>query len=201
MENYLDFSASGDFPEDIREYFLKFNRMDTYNHTLEVIEELFHIEKCYGHVEPGSITGCYCHDLGRVVRNGDILKFCSDHNIMILEEERALPEVLHPKISRFIAGGVFGIKDEVILDAIRYHSTSRRNPSMTEIEVLLADKMSWKEEGYREFAMNVKERLKVSKEHAMIYYLKDLYDNRDKLKVYHPDAKEAFDYFAEIISF
>ncbi|MFZ5967081.1 MAG: HD domain-containing protein [Bacillota bacterium] len=198
MENYFDFQRTDEIREDIQKYFLKYGRQDTYEHTLDVIEELNNIEKLFGYIEPGSKTACYCHDLGRVVKNSEIIGFCMQNDININDEEKQLPSILHQKISCFIAERVFVIKDTAILDAIRYHTTSRRNPSKTEIEVFLADKMSWKEDGYKELAKGVKDALKHSKEKAMLYYLSDLENNKENLKLYHSDSREAFEYFWKI---
>lgn len=84
---------------------------------------MFEIKRLFGAVELGSETACYCHDLGRVVKDNEIIKFCSENNILVSEEERELPSILHQKISCFIAETVFNISDVTILDAIKYHTT------------------------------------------------------------------------------
>lgn len=197
MEHYLDFLTTGDLEKDTKEYFLKYGKIDTYQHTLDVINELNYIEKQFGHVESGSSVACYCHDLGRVVKSEEIIDFCIENNIEVSNEERRLPGILHQKISCLLAEKVFGINNKMILNAIRYHTTSRKNPSIIEIEVFLSDKMSWNDEGYRELAKAVKEALKHSKEGAMFYYLRNMYENREKLRVYHIDSIEAFEFFKE----
>lgn len=197
MKNYFDFLATGDLTKDIKKYFFKYGKHDTYEHTLDVVNELYGIEKQFGHIESGSLSACYCHDLGRVVEKDEIIDFCIEHNIEVLDEERQLPSILHQKISYLIAEKVFNIKDKTVLTAIKYHTTSRKNPSMTEIEVFLADKLSWKESEYKKLAQEMKEVLKSSKESAMFYYLRDLYNNREKLRLYHLYSKEAFEFFNE----
>ena len=66
---------------------------------------------------------------------------------------------------------------------------------MTEMEVFLADKMSWKEDDYKEITQKIKEISVQSKEKAIYYYLWDLNSKKKMLKVYHSDSKEAFEYF------
>lgn len=145
MKNYFDFLATGDLIKDIKGYFFKYGKHDTYEHTLDVVNELYSMEKQFGRIEPGSLMACYCHDLGRVVGNDEIVDFCIEHNI----------------------------------------------------EVFLADKLSWKEFEYKKLIQEMKEMMKLSKESAIFCYLSDLYNNREKLKVYHLDTKEAFEYFNE----
>lgn len=108
-----------------------------------------------------------------------------------------MPSILHQKISRFIAENVFGIKNENILNAIRYHTTLRREPSNMEMEVLLADKLSWKEEGYEELIKGIREAVEHSKEKAIFFYLTDLELNKESLPLYHRDSKEAYEYFRQ----
>lgn len=197
--NYLDYQITGDLIGDIKGYFSKFNSEDVYRHTMDVVNELLYIKKLYGSIEEGSLIACYCHDLGRVVRNDEILDFCIEHGIVIDDEEQKLPTILHQKVSCFIAESVFKIKDKSVLDAIRYHTTSRKYPSKTEIEVFLSDKMSWNEVGYIETANKIKDILVESKEKAVYYYLSGLNDKKNSLYLYHTDSKEAYEYFKQNI--
>lgn len=198
MTNYLDFQLTSNLKKDVEDYFIKHGKSDTFEHTLDVIEELHNIKRQFRGIESGSEIACYCHDLGRVVKNDDIIGFCIENDIEITDEEKTLPSILHQKMSCFIAEKVFGIKDSLILDAIRYHTTSRRKPSMIETEVFIADKMSWKEDGYRELADGIREALKLSKERAMLYYLSHMENNKENMKLYHLDSQEAFQYFNEM---
>lgn len=199
MEKYLNFEITGDFKKDIKSYFLMHDELDKYEHTLDVVKELYNIEKQLGSIEPGSEIACYCHDLGRVVNNDEILEFCIENNIEITDEEKQMPSILHQKISKVIAKSVFGIEDKDILNAIRYHTTSRKQPSKMEIEVLLADKLSWKEEGYEKLVNDIKEALNHSREKAISYYLSDLELNKENLTLYHKDSKDAYEYFKQEI--
>lgn len=200
MEKYLNFKTTGNLEKDIEAYFLRYDRLDTYEHTLDVVRELYNIKKQFGFIEEGSDIACYCHDLGKVVDKDEIIEFCIQNNIEITDEERQMPSILHQKISRFIAERVFEIKDENILNAIRYHTTLRRESSNMEMEVLLADKLSWEEEGYEEFVKGIREAMKYSKEKAMFFYLADLEQNKENLLLYHRDSKEAYKYFRQKIN-
>ncbi|MBB6217050.1 putative HD superfamily hydrolase involved in NAD metabolism [Anaerosolibacter carboniphilus] len=195
MKNYLDFQITMNLQKDVEGYFLLHGRQDTYEHTLDVVETLYNIEQQFGSIEPGSKIACYCHDLGRVVKNDEMIRFCIQHDIDISDEEKLLPSILHQKISCYLAEKVFGIKDILILNAIKYHTTSRKSPSVIEMEVFLADKMSWKENEYKELVSDLKEALTHSKENAMLYYLSTLENNKEKMRLYHSDSREAFLYF------
>ena len=72
---------------------------------------------------------------------------------------------------------------------------------MMEKEVFLADKMSWKEDPYKQLANNIREALKYSKENAILYYLSNLNSNSENLKLYHSDSKEAYEFFRLLTSY
>jgi HD superfamily phosphohydrolase YqeK len=199
MEKYLSFQVTGDFKKDIKAYFMLHDMLDIYEHTIDVVRELHNMEQQFGFLEQGSEIACYCHDLGRVVKKDEIIKFCMENNINITDEEKQVPSILHQKISKFIAENLFEIKDNDALNAIRYHTTSRRQPSKTEIEVFLADKLSWKDEECEEIVSKIKEAIKHSKEKAMLCYLNDLELRKEELRLYHKDSKEAYEYFNQLI--
>lgn len=197
MEKYLKFKTTNNFEKDIETYFLSHDRLDTYEHTIDVVNELYNIIEQFGFVEDGSEIACYCHDLGRVVDEEEMVEFCTKNNIEVAYEEKQHPSILHQKISKFIAENVFEIRDDNILNAIRYHSTSRPQSSRIEMEVLLADKLSWKEDSYERFVNELREAIKESKEKAILYYLTYLELNKEELFLYHSDSKEAYRYYSQ----
>lgn len=197
MEKYLNFKATNNFRKDIETYFIIHDRLDAHEHTLAVVKELYNIKKQFGFVEEGSETACYCHDLGKVVVEEEMVPFCINNNIEVLDEEKQNPSILHQKISEFIAKNVFGIRDDNILNAIRYHTTSRPQSSEMEMEVLLADKLSWRDDSYVEIANELREAIKHSKENALLHYLTYLELNKEKLPLYHKHSKEAYKFYCQ----
>lgn len=197
MKKYLDFKTTNNFKKDIEIYFSIHNKLDAYEHTLEVVKELGNIKRQFGFVEHGSEIACYCHDLGKVVGEEEMVEFCIENNIEVTDEELQYPSILHQKISKFIAKNIFGIQDDNILNAIRYHTTSRPQSSNIEMEVLLSDKLSWREDSYEEVANELREAIKQSKEKAILHYLKYLELNKEKFILYHHDSKEAYRYYSK----
>ncbi len=59
--------------------------------------------------------------------------------------------------------------------------------------------MSWKEAGYRELAIKIKDALNSSKEAAILYYLENLNSGKDNVPFYHPDSQEAYEYFKKLV--
>ncbi|MDZ7672065.1 MAG: bis(5'-nucleosyl)-tetraphosphatase (symmetrical) YqeK [Halanaerobiales bacterium] len=79
------------------------------------------------------------HDYARNYSNEKLIDIVNKNNIEVDEWEREIPELLHSPVAAFIADDEFGIKDNEIIDAIRYHTIGR--PKMSKIEkiIFLAD--------------------------------------------------------------
>lgn len=79
------------------------------------------------------------HDCAKCLSHEEQIKGCIDNNIPLTEEELASPQVIHAKYGSFLANSLYGIDDEDILNAIRYHTTGRALMSMLEKIVYVAD--------------------------------------------------------------
>lgn len=189
---YLNFATTNNIEEDVKNYFIEHNRLDTWNHTLDVL-------KCLKHFEHGEkeYMGCLLHDLGRVVIKDDIVPFCKKFKIPHVEEV-SVPGLLHQKISEYIAKEVFKVYDHEILNAIRYHTSSRHNPSLVEQKVFLSDKLSWTEKSYQAMIKKVTFALNTSIDYGMYTYLKDQHDHQEKMQVYLKDSLAAYEFFKNI---
>lgn len=79
------------------------------------------------------------HDCAKELPEKKMIKICRNHGEKISKMEFEQPFLLHGKAGACIAKDKFGIEDEVILNAIRYHTTGR--PAMTLLEkiVFVAD--------------------------------------------------------------
>jgi predicted HD superfamily hydrolase involved in NAD metabolism len=93
----------------------------------------------YGvNIYEASVAGIL-HDCAKYLSDEEILAKCQKHGIAITEEECNQPQLLHGKLGAHFAKAKYGIEDENILDAIRYHTTG--TPNMTTIQkiIFLAD--------------------------------------------------------------
>lgn len=79
------------------------------------------------------------HDCAKELPEKKMIKICRNHGEKISKMEFEQPFLLHGKAGACIAKDKFGIEDDVILNAIRYHTTGR--PAMTLLEkiVFVAD--------------------------------------------------------------
>ena len=79
------------------------------------------------------------HDCAKRYKNDILIEKCRQHGVELTEDELLAPVVIHAKYGAWMAKHKYGIQDEEILSAIRFHTTGC--PDMTTLEkiVWLAD--------------------------------------------------------------
>lgn len=98
------------------------------------------------------------HDCAKCFSNEKLLEIIKD-NLEVEEAEMLNYKTLHAPVSAYYAKKVFGVTDEEILSAIRWHTLGQIN--MTEFEkiIFLADKIepNTRDQSYREEILNILE--------------------------------------------
>ncbi len=75
------------------------------------------------------------HDCGKYMKDDEFIKYCDEHDIEISDVERANPALLHSKVGAYMAAKEYGITDQDIASAIRWHTTG--HPGMTTLEAIV----------------------------------------------------------------
>ena len=70
---------------------------------------------------------------------GKMLKICEKAGLELSEIEKGSGSLLHSKAGAELAQSKYGVKDEDILNAIRYHTTGRPGMSLLEKIIFTAD--------------------------------------------------------------
>ena len=112
-----------------------------YRHTIGVQYTCISLAMRYGVDMQKAFTAGLLHDCAKCYSDEQLIEICESNNIEITQAERLSPYLLHAKAGAFFAGTKYGIDDEDICNAIRYHSTG--HPGMTPLEeiVFIADYM------------------------------------------------------------
>lgn len=79
------------------------------------------------------------HDCAKELPEKKLIKICRDHGEKISKMEFRQPFLLHGKAGACLARDKFGVEDEELLDAIRYHTTGRPEMTLLEKIVFVAD--------------------------------------------------------------
>ena len=149
-------------------------------------------------IEQAMLAGLL-HDCAKCIPNKKKLKMCSEHNIPVSDFERSHPFLLHSRLGAYIAHEKYGIDDQEILSAINYNTTGRREMSLLEKIIYIADYI----EPMRYKASRLPEIRKLAFEdldECMYEILKDTleYLEEDSADDIEPTSKEAYIYYKEL---
>ncbi len=86
-------------------------------------------------------AACWGHDLYRAHEPGKLLALADELGLPISAVQRAAPILLHGPVAAARAERDWGIDDEAVLEAIRWHTTARPGMSAVATTVFLADKI------------------------------------------------------------
>jgi len=159
----------------------------TYCHSLNTMETAMHL--CYQYAGDSSVIeiASLLHDCAKQINS------IPPEYLPLLQEFIEYPSVIHAPLGALIAQKQFGIEDERILNAIRYHTTGRGNMTLEEKIVFVADAI----EPYRSYC-GIEELRKIAEEDIDEAILTSLMGNVEYLskqkKAIHPLTIEAINY-------
>ncbi len=110
-----------------------------YTHSLGVRDTAVKLARLYGADEEVCSVAGLIHDCAKSLSPEEQMGAIKRGNIFLFDGEDKVPEVLHAPAGVVIAKEEFGITDENILTAIRYHSIGNEQMSLTEAIIFVAD--------------------------------------------------------------
>ncbi|MDD3149259.1 MAG: bis(5'-nucleosyl)-tetraphosphatase (symmetrical) YqeK [Candidatus Gastranaerophilales bacterium] len=132
---------------------------ERYLHSLGTQEMAgFLAEKFNVDVEKAKLTGLL-HDCAKCLDAEELLTIIDDNNLDVTDEEKNSYKTLHAPVSAFVAQKELNIQDDEILSAIRWHTIGKKNMTLLEKIVFLADKIEAKTRS-EEFTKIVLNKLK-----------------------------------------
>ncbi len=125
--------------QKIQESLRKELKSRRFSHTLGVEYTSVCLAMKYGEdLKKADLAGLL-HDCAKELPGKKLLKICRENNETISEIEERNPFLLHGKAGACMARDVYGVTDEIILNAIRYHTTGRPDMTLLEKIVFTAD--------------------------------------------------------------
>lgn len=122
-------------PEEIRKDLEKRLKPGRLVHTLGVAKTAEELAVRYGAEREKAYLAGLLHDCAKDVPDGEQIHRAKMAGISLSEAELRSPALIHAKLGAYYARERYGIRDEEILDAIRYHTTGR--PAMSRLEEIL----------------------------------------------------------------
>lgn len=125
--------------EKDREEILELVGEARYQHILRVRDTAIDLAKFYkADVEKAEIAGYY-HDCAKS-KDLDKLKLLSkEYGLELTESMQKAPKIIHAFLGALMAEKKYNIKDKEILDAIRYHTTGRKNMTLLDKIIFISD--------------------------------------------------------------
>ncbi len=137
--NEAQFSTDSEIISSIRKRIKKELDRRRYVHTLGVAYTASCMAMAYNaDIEDAYIAGLL-HDCAKCLPADKKLELAKKYGIELNEAEKANPDLLHAALGSYLARDEYGIENEDIINAIRFHTTGRAEMSLLEKIVYLAD--------------------------------------------------------------
>lgn len=117
------------------------------NHSLRVLQVARELGEIYGEDLERVSVAALLHDCAKIQDREELLKRARDFDIILSNDMLKNTELIHGPLGAKIAKEEYNIRDNEILNAIKYHTTGRENMTMLEKIIFIADYI----EPYRNF--------------------------------------------------
>lgn len=160
-------------------------------HSLNVASCAEKLAVMYGENPEKAYTVGLVHDCCKDMPSGLQLSYMIENGTELSKWEINVPKLYHAMSGRIFAEKEFGITDEDMLNAVRYHTTGRKNMSLLEKIVFIADFIS--DERDYDGVEVMREKAKRSLDEAIVeglsFTIKELINSE---KIVHPDTLDAY---------
>ena len=168
-----------------------------YIHTMGVSEEAVRLAEIYGTQadrQKAKVAGLL-HDCAKDYPKELRQRFCKEYKVKMDEILEQQPDLIHPFLGAEVAKREYKIKDEDILNAIRYHTTGRAGMSILEKIVFIADYIEPNREQFE--GLDEARRLAyLDLDMAMRFILEQTIDFvKERGRLLHPLSLEALEYY------
>lgn len=115
-------------------------------HCISTMKKARELAKQYNQDVQIVMLTALAHDVAKEMTDEQLIEYCNKNNIKIDEIDKMATMILHGKIGADIVAKKYGFTKEM-QDAIYYHSTGRKNMTMLDKIIFLADKSEDRREG------------------------------------------------------
>ena len=162
-----------------------------YIHSLNVADSAKQLAKLYGYDEEIAYTAGLIHDCCKDTPAGLQLSYMLENGVELSEYELGVAKLYHSICGSVFVKKEFGIDNQDIINAVRYHTTGRKNMSLLEKIIFIADFIS-DERDYNGVEI-MREKAVKSLDEAIVeglsFTIKDLIDQG---RIIHPDTLDAY---------
>lgn len=121
--------------EDLKKEVRKVLNSERYIHSLGVSNTAVKMAKAYNVSVKKAYTAGLLHDCAKNLSKSKAMQKCDDYDVELDDFERSNRALIHAKLGERIAAAEYGITDNNILMAIKWHTLGR--PGMTPLEKII----------------------------------------------------------------
>lgn len=162
-----------------------------FTHSIGVAKKAVELAKLYDVDEEIAKKVGIAHDIAKEMTDEELLEYAKANNIEIDEIETVKPSLLHGKIGADIVAKKYGFTEDMV-NAIKWHPTGRKNMSMLEKIIYVADKT---EENRKETRFNIEKSRELATQNiddALIFLMnKFITYNIENERLIHPETIKA----------
>lgn len=114
-------------------------KQSRYIHSVNTMNTAVSLAERYGEDKEAAAIAGLLHDCAKDLSDNETKRYCQAYNIELDEVEEKQIFLMHGAVGAIIAEEKYGIRDKVILDAIKYHTTGYSKMSMMDKIIFLAD--------------------------------------------------------------
>ena len=112
---------------------------ERFTHTMGVMYTAAALAMAHGADMNQALYAGLLHDCAKCIPNEEKLSLCEKYQISISDAKRKSPSLLHAKLGAYFAKSIYGIEDEVILHAIKVHTTGEPGMNLLDKIIYIAD--------------------------------------------------------------
>ena len=161
----------------IKNKYLNNNKADVLKHVENVADIAVELAKAYNLDIDKIKLAALLHDISGIMTPQEMYEFAKMRGLVIDPAEEKYNALLHQRISKVIAMEDFHIQDADILNAIECHTTLRKNASLYDKVIFIADKISWDQKGVPSCDDLSKSATAESLDEGCYLYIKYQFDN------------------------
>ena len=185
------FSPRGWINEDVPTFLVLNDCKRAAAHCANVARAAYQLAERFGADPLAAEAGGWLHDVSAVWPNDQRLAAADTLGVVVLPAERTAPFIVHQKLSVVLAREIFDVRDAKVLSAVGCHTTLKAGASLLAKVVFIADKLAWDEPYNAPWHPALRSALERSLDEGCRVYLRYLWEQRDKLAVFHPWTEEA----------
>ena len=163
--------------ELIKNRYLSNRKEKTLRHVEEVANTAVWLAKVYNLDMEKVKLAALLHDISAIMTPQDMYELAAVRGLEIDAAEERYHFLLHQRISKIIAQEDYHIGDSDILNAIECHTTLKKNASIYDKVIFIADKISWDQKGIPPYFDFLKSIVVESLDEACCFYIKFQFDN------------------------